>query len=100
MPEIGDIHESGWEFNQLENSDIVFWTHPASQCMGEYCTIHKRSNHSMRSLPQSFRWDRGLMERICTHGVGHPDPDDIKLLGEHGWAEEVHGCDGCCAETN
>jgi hypothetical protein len=33
------------------------------------------------------------MERVCPHGVGHPDPDDINvILGP----EKVHGCDGCC----
>lgn len=39
--------------------------------------------------PQHWRGDRHLMERICPHGVGHPDPDDINPDG-------VHGCDGCC----
>lgn len=36
-----------------------------------------------------WRDDRSFMERICPHGVGHPDPDD-----EH--ADPIHGCDGCC----
>jgi hypothetical protein len=30
------------------------------------------------------------MERICPHGVGHPDPDDVFAT------DTVHGCDGCC----
>lgn len=34
------------------------------------------------------------MERICKHGIGHPDPDDLKV--QSSWAEGVHGCDGCC----
>ena len=93
---IGDIHpDAGLEFNLLENTDITIWTHPANSCIGEHCTIHKRSEHSMRSFPQHWRGDRALMERICTHGVGHPDPDDIKVILEP--AEGVHGCDGCCA---
>jgi hypothetical protein len=29
------------------------------------------------------------MERICSHGVGHPDPDEINT-------DKTHGCDGCC----
>ena len=36
--------------------------------------------------------DRRIMERICPHGVGHPDPDDV--LNQ----DRVHGCDGCCRE--
>lgn len=30
-----------------------------------------------------------MMERMCPHGIGHPDPDEITL-------DVVHGCDGCC----
>jgi hypothetical protein len=54
----------------------------------------------MRDFPQSFRFDRYLMERICPHGIGHPDPDDPKISMGHGDPENnydlVHGCDGCC----
>ena len=64
-------------------------THIRANCKGEYCTIHRRSNHSMRSFPQNWRPDRGIMERICEHGVGHVDPDEIT-------EDRTHGCDGCC----
>lgn len=77
------------ERHKLENSDVFINTHTKEQCKGEYCTIHNRSDHSMRSFTQSYRWDRGIMERICGHGVGHPDPDEIN-------GDTVHGCDGCC----
>ncbi|WP_169807239.1 hypothetical protein [Herbidospora cretacea] len=55
----------------------------------------------MVSWRQGWRSDRGLMERLCRHGVGHPDPDDIdrkrRARGDDfAWAEAVHGCDGCC----
>ncbi len=40
---------------QLENTDIWLWTHKADVCKGEYCTVHNRSDHSMRSLPQHWR---------------------------------------------
>jgi hypothetical protein len=43
----------------------------------------------MKDWPQHYRYDRGMTERICPHGVGHPDPDDRTANG-------VHGCDGCC----
>ena len=68
--------------------------HEKSQCMGEFCTLHKRSKHSMRKFKQLYRYDRGIMERICTHGIGHPDPDDILII--NGDDSGVHGCDGCC----
>ena len=34
----------------------------------------------------------GRGERVCPHGVGHPDPDR-----RHADDPGVHGCDGCCA---
>lgn len=86
------------EHNQLENSTVRMYTHKKQDCTGEWCTIHNRSNHSMRSFTQIFRYDRMLMERICPHGVGHPDPDDIKLTGPDAKVEAIHGCDGCCNE--
>lgn len=63
--------------------------HKPSKCVGDHCVIHRPSDHNMRSWPTHWRDDRGLMERICPHGVGHPDPDDTNL-------DHVHGCDGCC----
>jgi len=47
----------------------------------------------MADWPQNWRGDRGLMERVCPHGIGHPDPDDFKSNDKY---ESVHGCDGCC----
>ena len=42
-----------------------------------------------------------LMERICPHGIGHPDPDHLSHTERvHGLEamliEAIHGCDGCC----
>lgn len=57
----------------------------------------------MRDFKTHWRDDRKLMERICPHGVGHPDPDDIafkrRVLGDKfANLEAIHGCDGCCCE--
>jgi hypothetical protein len=78
-------------------------THNASLCAkDEFCSIHKPSNHSMVDFPRLWRADRGLMERVCPHGIGHPDPDDIAfkertIVNFKDYAFGVHGCDGCCA---
>jgi hypothetical protein len=41
------------------------------------------------------------MERICPHGVGHPDPDDAAYHIRIGQGyKTIHGCDGCCRQTN
>lgn len=75
--------------------------HLASRCEGHPCCIHNPSDHIMKDWRQHWRGDRGLMERLCPHGIGHPDPDDLdfkrRVRGDvvAGW-EGVHGCDGCC----
>lgn len=80
-------------------------THGPDQCVGEFCSIHNPSDHHMRTFPQLWRGDRGFMQRICPHGVGHPDPDDLDFIaakyGVHAaYDEGVHGCDGCCSTLN
>lgn len=35
----------------------------------------------------------GLIEWVCEHGVGHPDSESVKKLGE---PYGIHGCCGCC----
>lgn len=82
---------------RLEHSEETLQgVHPDGTCIGETCTIHHRSNHSMRAYRQQWRGDRGIMERICPHGVGHPDPDEYKLHGPDADRYATHGCDGCC----
>lgn len=65
--------------------------HYRSKCSGKPCCIHNPSNHHMVTWPTHWRGDRQMMERLCPHGVGHPDPDEINL-------DTIHGCDGCCAQ--
>lgn len=78
---------------------VVPGFHRPEFCEHDACPIHHPSAHHMRDWPLNWRGDRQLMERICPHGVGHPDPDHMhraeRLTGE---ADGVHGCDGCCAE--
>jgi hypothetical protein len=57
------------------------------------CSIHSPSNHSMSSYPRKWRGDFSFMERICVHGVGHPDPDEPSATYN---SILSHGCDGCC----
>ena len=91
-----DDEQTRW---QDDYGQVLFPVHSADQCLNDNgCTIHGPSDHSMVDFPQLWRGDRGIMERVCPHEIGHPDPDDPKLLGEHGWAEGVHGCDGCCGD--
>lgn len=76
--------------------------HAASLCANDpTCCIHKPSDHPLNTAKLNWRADKGLMERICPHGQGHPDPDDIahkrRTRGkDYAGAMAVHGCDGCC----
>lgn len=80
------ITANAWVTN---SGQIIVGVHDAEQCAGEPCVIHNPTDHHMTDWPHNWRNDRHIMERICPHGIGHPDPDDNN---EH----TVHGCDGCC----
>lgn len=100
--------------------------HPRSACetRDAPCVIHKPSDHHMRDWPLNFRGDTGVMERICPHGWGHPDPDHMayvrSLTPEHKCPKDrpdgtkdytaeciyphlewhgSHGCDFCCQNS-
>lgn len=73
--------------------------HVRSKCKGDPCCIHNPSDHRLRSAPLNWRADRGRMERLCKHNVGHPDPDDMRV--KRSPLGGLHGCPcGCCGDTN
>lgn len=85
----------------LSGGQRLVSVHSKSSCEGEYCSIHNPSDHHMRGFKQVWRSDRSLMERICHHGVGHPDPDHMdwvrRVFGDEICeVEGIHGCCGCC----
>lgn len=78
-------------------------THHKDKCAGQNCSIHNPSAHPLKNAPTVWRDDLKMMERICTHGVGHPDPDDVAynvgILGKDENVYASHGCDGCCTNS-
>jgi len=77
---------------RLENStEVLYNVHDPAKCADRACAIHNRSTHHMRSWPQHFRGDRGLMERYSPLGGGHPDRDDLDWRPDPGSAS-IHGC--------
>lgn len=81
---------------EYANASLV-GVHDASVCGGRVCVLHSPTDHHMRDWVVVYREDRGFFERLCEHGVGHPDPDMLpfwKMLNLE--SEAVHGCDGCC----
>ena len=81
--------------------------HGSDECSGPNCCIHNPSDHPLKDAPLSWRSDHVLMERICEHGIGHPDPDDLdhwrRQIGHLPQSEKFltaraeHSCDGCCS---
>ena len=102
----------------IQLGPVLLRTHGPSKCQGRPCCIHHPSAHHMREWPLNWRGDTGVMERVCPHGAGHPDPDHMayvtSLTPEHDCPDEypgdeggqcpyphlegqgTHGCDGCC----
>lgn len=76
-----------------------FRIHRAVDCHPP-CPFHAPSPHHMTGWRKVIR-ESNLVERMCPHGVGHPDPDSIAYMDDHGGEDNrgswgVHGCDGCC----
>lgn len=78
---------------------VLTGVHSPNACAGRACAIHHPSDHPLAAAPLNWRADRRIMERLCVHGIGHPDPDDAAYRAEaFGDTDTVHGCDGCCRD--
>lgn len=81
--------------------EVTLRVHSRKLCEGRFCCIHNPSQHHMVTWPMNWRSDRGIMERLCIHGIGHIDPDDAdyrKSRDGDNYDSGVHGCDGCCVK--
>jgi hypothetical protein len=85
---------------RLQNGTSLIKLHSPELYKGRACVIHNQSDHNLKHLPLHWRQDRRMFERVCEHGVGHPDPDDLAFHVSQGreWMG-VHGCCGCCHVT-
>lgn len=90
-----------WTYDKLtDDSGKVWVVHKADVCAGQACAIHNPSDHAMKDMRMVLREDPfkyAMPERVCPHGIGHPDPDSVAWYaqrGTHGMG--LHGCDGCC----
>lgn len=71
--------------------------HDPASCAGRPCVIHAPTEHHMRAWKLHWRDDRSIFERLCAHGIGHPDPDQYAFWESiNRESLKVHGCDGCC----
>jgi hypothetical protein len=73
--------------------------HVKAYCSGN-CCLHGTSTYVSCKAPRQWRSDRGIIEHVCPHGVGHPCRAGLEyatIVGKH-HDDGVHGCDGCCRE--
>lgn len=78
---------------------ILRGVHRPSACSGQPwgCWIHHPFPHRLDHAPVRWREDNETAERVCDHGIGHPDPQDAAYWwNAHNRDVTVHGCDGCC----
>lgn len=83
------------------NPKQILTLHDPEKCEGRRCSVHNPSDHPLKDAPLYWRSDRALMERFCSHGHRHTDPDHLSFYATthtalETWVEGVHGCDGCC----
>lgn len=79
------------------NGQHFMGVHDKKECVGFPCPFHNPSEHRMSTWPINMRASR-LVERVCSHGVGHPDPDSVAWFVRCGVDHMgIHGCCGCCS---
>lgn len=80
-----------------DDNDVKWWVHRWKRsCADEGCAIHAPTKHHMNDWPMIMRGDT-LIERLCEHGIYHPDPDSLKFFHKVGKFEiGEHHCDACC----
>lgn len=89
-----------YERHEMDGVNVL--THTLSKCQGRKCVIHNPSDHHMRGWPKRFHQPTQQTARVCKHGLGHPDPDDVAYWQQiaHRRISTKHECDGCCTPTD
>lgn len=67
----------------LSSGEVIHQFHTSESCAGEFCPVHKPSEHAMRQYPLDFNYDAFVFERLVPQEDGTiqgiPDPDDYTL---------------------
>lgn len=89
--------DTGW-YTEGPDGSYLSHVHDKRACDGSGCAVHDHpTEHALSEAPLNWREDRNILERICKHGVGHPDYDSALYLESIGQSvKNIHGCDGCC----
>lgn len=81
------------EQHLLELGQII-QTHELDTCIGRFCAIHRPMPGPWSTWPRYWRDGRGIMERICPCGIGHPVAEmyEHALATGEGGASLIHRC--------
>ena len=90
--DLGNVLEQGCSW-KLIGGQLLIGVHAKNECKGKRCPIHKPTKHHMSSWQQNWHPSKRIIERICPHGISHPDPDEST-------PDNAHECDGCCTVVN
>ena len=92
-----ELDENGYATRHLRTHEET------ADCHEHGCVAHSptpvSASNPLGDAPYNWRGDRypPIMERICPHGIGHPDVDQANYNTRNGLEyENIHGCDGCC----
>lgn len=102
MSRLAKNKKTGYYTNAVDSKGHVIGEmknlHDPRLCAERGCAIHAHpSQHPLMDAPLLWRDDRNILERICQHGVGHPDHDAALYLITQGQDYQlIHGCDMCC----
>lgn len=83
----------------LPGGDVLRGFHHPRDCAEQPwgCWVHRPLPHPLTGAPVVWRADREIAERICSHGIGHPDPQGAAYVWQSRDVDVTrHGCDGCC----
>lgn len=88
---------------QLSDDETIVHVHNRAHCDGQFCAIHNPSDHPLSRMPRRF--ENGIILRLCSHGMYHPDPDALNFIERTfgravALSREEHGCCGasCCQQ--
>lgn len=94
-------------YDLIEMGDgTLMRVHRLGNCFGQFCCIHKPSDHPLANAPMIWNEKYRVMLRLCPHQELHPDPDSwlyrnaSYLLGIHdGPPPPWHACcdEKCCS---
>ena len=93
-----DLHTQA-EVTLLESGQRLTH-HTKANCSGS-CCLHGTSIYASCKMPRSWRFDRGIIEHQCEHGVGHPCRAGVEYAKaisgpDDDYDSGIHGCDRCC----